>query len=75
MSFRIMYEKNAMDDLKAEIRHLKLCKHPNIIRLLDERTTEDHHYMFFDFCNGGTLSDLKKISETVNEGIVRSIGL
>ena len=67
MSLRTIRENGAMDDLKSEIRHLKICDHPNIIKLLDEKRTSNHHYMFFDYCNGGTLTDL--------HGIVRSIGL
>jgi len=31
--------------------------------------------LFFDYCNGGTLSDVKDITETLSEGVVRSIGI
>ena len=64
-----------MDHLQSEIKHLKMCEHPNIIKLRVEKLSDDHHYLFFDFCNGGTLSDLSSIAESLNEGIVRSIGL
>ena len=75
MQLDIMRQKNAMDDLKSEIKHLKMCNHPNIIKLRAESCTDQVHYLFFDNCNGGTLSDLKNIAETLSEGIVRSIGL
>jgi serine/threonine protein kinase len=59
MSLKIMKHKHALDDLKSEIRHLKHCDHPNIIKLLDEKRTHENQYLFFEYCNGGTLSDLK----------------
>ena len=61
--------------MESEIRHLKMCNHPNIIKLRAERCTDQIQYLFFDHCNGGTLSDLNNIAETLSEGIVRSIGL
>ena len=64
-----------MDHLQSEIKHLKMCEHPNIIKLRVEKLSDDHHYLFFDFCNGGTLADLKNITDVMNEGIVRSIAM
>lgn len=77
MSLKIMRQKQAIEDLKSEIKHLKMCDHPNIIKLRDEKRTQDNHYLFFDYCNGGTLSDLKSITELgpLNEGVIRAIGL
>ena len=46
-----------------------------MIRLVEEKKTKNHHYLFFEYCNGGTLNDLRAITETLSEGIVRSIGL
>ena len=51
MSLEILKEKDALEDLKSEIKHLKMCDHPNIIKLRDERRTNNNHYLFFDFCN------------------------
>ena len=31
MSLKVMRKRNAMEDLRNEIRHLKMCNHPNII--------------------------------------------
>jgi len=39
MSLKIMRQKQAMEDLKSEIKHLKMCDHPNIIKLRDEKRT------------------------------------
>ena len=75
MSLEILKEKDALEDLKSEIKHLKMCDHPNIIKLRDERRTNNNHYLFFDFCNGGTLTDLKSIEDSLNEGVIRSISL
>ena len=64
-----------MEELQREITHLKMCDHPNIIKLKSEAKSNDSHYLFFDFCNGGTLADLKNITDVMNEGIVRSIAM
>ena len=68
-------EKGGLEDLKNEIRNLTLADHPNVVKLIEECKTSNHHYLFFEYCNGGSLSDLRTITETLSEGIVRSIGL
>jgi serine/threonine protein kinase len=76
MNMRMIKEKGGLDDLKSEIKHLKMaCDHPNVVKIIDERMYGDRYMLFFEYCNGGTLSDLKRVSETLNEGVVRSIGL
>jgi serine/threonine protein kinase len=45
------------------------------VKLLDERKTKNSHYLFFEYCNGGTLSELRSLTDTLSEGLVRSIGL
>ncbi len=76
MNMRVIREKGGLEDLQNEIRHLKIAGgHPNVVKLVDERKTNDHYMLFFEYCNGGALSDLRLISETLNEAIVRSIGL
>jgi len=45
------------------------------VQLVSERKTKNHHYLFFEYCNGGTLSELRSLTDTLSEGIVRSIGL
>ena len=61
MEMRVIREKGAIDDLKNEIRNLKISDHPNIVKLIDERKTPEYHYLFFEYCNGGNLLKLKEI--------------
>jgi 5'-AMP-activated protein kinase catalytic alpha subunit len=71
----MMREKGSLEDLKNEIKNLKQIDHINIVRLLEEVKTQNHHYLFFEYCNGGTVSELRNITENISEGVVRSIGL
>lgn len=76
MNMRVIREKGGLDDLKSEIKHLKIASdHPNVVKLVDERKHGDQYMLFFEYCNGGTLSELKNVAETLQEGVVRSIGL
>lgn len=75
MSLRILRDSSALEDLRCEIRHLKKARHPNIVNLVDEKKTADNHYLFFELCNGGMLSDIKSFTDSLNEGTVREIGL
>ena len=75
MSLRVLRDSSALEDLRCEIRHLKKARHPNIVNLIDEKKTADNHYLFFELCNGGTLSDIKAFTDSLNEGTVRAIGL
>jgi len=75
MNLHLIQDKGGLEDLKNEIKNLKQSNHPNIVRLVDERKTRNHYYLFFEYCNGGTLSELRSLTETLSEGIVRSIGL
>lgn len=75
MNLLMMRDQGGLDDLRNEIRNLKQIDHPNIVKLLEERKTPNHHYLFFEYCNGGTVYELRNITETLCEGVVRSIGL
>jgi hypothetical protein len=75
MNLKLMQDKGCIEDLQNEIINLNKVNHPNIVKLVREFKTENHHYLFFDYCNGGTLSDVKDITETLSEGVVRSIGI
>ena len=58
-----------------EIKNLNKVNHMNIVKLVEEFQLYNHHYLFFEYCNGGTLSDVKEYTETLSEGVVRSIGI
>jgi 5'-AMP-activated protein kinase, catalytic alpha subunit len=75
MNLKLMQDKGCIEDLQNEIINLNKVDHPNIVKLVQEFKTINHHYLFFDYCNGGTLSDVKDITETLSEGVVRSIGI
>lgn len=75
MEMRVIREKGTVDDLRKEIRNLKISSHPNVIRLVDETKTQEFHCLFFEYCNGGNLMKLRDIAETMSEGVVRSIAL
>jgi serine/threonine-protein kinase ULK/ATG1 len=70
-----MKDKGGLEDLKNEIKNLKQSDHPNIVKLVEERKTKNSHYLFFEYCNGGTLSELRSLSDNLGESLVRSIGL
>ena len=75
MNLRLIEEKNCMNDLQNEIKNLHKVNHPNIVKLVEEIKSINHHYLFFEYCNGGTLSDIKEHTEILSEGVVRSIGI
>ena len=39
-----------------EINILKLLNHPNIVKFLDLKRTQNHYYIMMEYCNGGELS-------------------
>jgi len=41
--------------VRAEIEILKVCQHPNIIRIYDIFENMDSYYIFMEFCDGGDL--------------------
>jgi serine/threonine protein kinase len=75
MSMELIREKRCMEDVMNEIANLKRVDHPNIVKLVEEIKTANHHYLFFEYCNGGTITDLKAIAGTLTEGVVRSIAI
>lgn len=40
---------------KREIEVLKICQHPNVIRLLDVFENPDYIYIVLEHCSGGDL--------------------
>ena len=68
------------DMVRNEIEALKLCQHPNIVRLYDVMENVDYIFLIMELLNGGTLRDYmkrnnSKISESAARGIVKSIAL
>lgn len=43
---------------KNEIFVLKKINHPNIIKFVDQQTTENNVYLVYEFCDGGTLEGI-----------------
>lgn len=48
-----------------EINILKRLDHPNVIKFIDAKKTENNIYLIMEFCNGGSLEDyvIKKRGE------------
>ena len=44
--------------LKAEVRILKECRHPNIVSLRDVFATEEYVYLVMEYARGGSLIDV-----------------
>jgi len=40
-----------------EINVLKKMNHPNIIKFIDAKKTENNIYLIMEFCNGGSLEE------------------
>lgn len=49
------FERDAMDDLRAEIGIMLEVDHPNIIRLQEVFHSDDHIYLVMELCSGGEL--------------------
>jgi serine/threonine protein kinase len=76
MSISAIRERDCFEDVQGEIRNLKKAgNHRNLVSLVGEKITSENHYLFFELCNGGTLAELKQLADTLNEGVVRAIGL
>lgn len=48
-------EREDKELIKTEIEIMKICQHPNIIRLLDVFEDEQYIYLIMEYCNGGDL--------------------
>jgi serine/threonine protein kinase len=60
--------------LKREIEVLKICQHPNIIKLEDVFENQDYLYIVMEYLNGGDLfSFLEKKKFRVREDIAKNI--
>ena len=51
-----MNEKN-LNLIRSEIEILKICQHPNIVRLIDSFDDIDNIYIVMEFCEGGDLAN------------------
>jgi serine/threonine protein kinase len=49
-----------MYQIKKEIEVMKMCKHPNIVRLVDLFESSDSFYLVLEFMGGGDLFDYLK---------------
>lgn len=56
-----------MDLLDNEIRVLKACDNPNIIKLYDIKKTANNFYLILEYCNEGDLSQYLKKNKTLPE--------
>ncbi len=64
--------------LRNEIETLKLCQHPNIVRLYDVMENSDHIFLIMELLAGGTLRDYVKkhkglVPEEIGKKIVRAL--
>ncbi len=50
-----------MYQIKKEIEVMKMCKHPNIVRLVDLFESADSFYLVLEYMGGGDLFDYLKI--------------
>jgi len=57
-----------------EIFILKNLHHPNIVTLIDVRSTENRFYLIFEYCSGGTLETYRK-SKGVNAVLLEAEAL
>ena len=46
--------------IKREIEVMKMCKHPNIVRLVDLFENADHFFLVLEYMGGGDLFDYLK---------------
>jgi len=52
MSKKEMTEKDK-ELVKTEVDILKICQHPNVIKLLDIFENLDYYYIIMEYCSGG----------------------
>jgi serine/threonine protein kinase len=72
VAIKIMAKKNMkkqdLELAKTEIDILKICKHPNIIKLYDTFDNSDYIYIVMEYCSGGDLfSYIEKRNYKLNE--------
>lgn len=46
--------------LEREVEILQMINHPNVVKLIDIKATENHYYLIFEYCNGGDLSNFRE---------------
>lgn len=61
VAIKIIYKKNMTDKnlnlIRSEIEILKICQHPNIVRLIDSFDDIDNIYIVMEYCEGGDLAN------------------
>lgn len=65
--------KRLRDNLENEIKILNEIRHPNVVRLVDFQRTTNNYYLFFEYCNGTDLENLKKLRGKFTEPEARFI--
>lgn len=60
-----MISKKSMSEkvfhyLEREVEILQMMDHENVVKLKDIKTTDNHYYLIFEYCNGGDLSAFRK---------------
>lgn len=53
--------------LENEIKVLRSCENPNIIRLYDIKKTNNNIYLMLEYCNEGDLSQYLKVKKKLIE--------
>jgi serine/threonine protein kinase len=62
-----LYPKN-LELLRNEIENLKICQHPNIIKIYDTIENRNYIYIITEFCSGGDLlSYMEKRNYKISE--------
>lgn len=78
MAIKVIKKKNmSLKELelqKREIEVLKICQHPNIIRLIDVFENPEYIYIVLEYCSGGDLFQyLDRREFKITEDRARSI--
>ena len=60
MERRVCEVPPLLDRLVNEIRILSAVKHPNIVKLISLKKTQNHWYLITEFVSGGSLSEALK---------------
>ena len=48
-------DSSDLELVRSEIEILKICQHPNIIKLYDIFENSDYFYIIMEYCSGGDL--------------------
>jgi eukaryotic-like serine/threonine-protein kinase len=74
ISFRGIKNEETRSLINSEIAILKRLQHKNMLKLVDKCKSANNIYLFFEFCNGGSLRELINIKGyKPNEILIRLI--